>query len=71
MLKDVKCPVCGSKDILFEARVIVRFDVDEANIVNLISEYQDIDKSINRQKNFTCECQECYELFNYTKKNKE
>ena len=63
----IKCPSCGSTDVIAEAEVVVRFRVDDVDNVEIISEWSDVIEDIDNEVVYDCECEECGELFEYDK----
>ena len=64
----IKCPNCGSKNVVCEAEADIRFVVDDYGKIEIISDWEDIAEDIeNCNVVYRCECQECDEVFMYDK----
>ena len=59
----IKCPNCGSTDVIAEAKSIIRFRFNDCGNIEIISEWNDIVKQIQDKVAYNCECQECKNIF--------
>ena len=57
---DLKCPMCGSTDIVMEANVRIRFKRNENGAITIISDYVDIIEEL-KDCEFDFVCGECFE----------
>ena len=63
----IKCPVCGSTDIVAEVEVPIRFRINENDNIEILSEWNDIIERIDWEVVYDCECEECDKVFEYDK----
>ena len=61
----IKCPNCGSTDVIAEAEIIVRFRINDNGDVELVSEWSDVIEHIDYEVVYVCECEDCGERFEY------
>lgn len=57
---ELKCPICGSTDIVMEANVRIRFKHNESGAITIISDYADIIEEL-KDCEFDFVCGECFE----------
>ena len=68
----IKCPKCGSTDVICEAEADIRFVINEHDDIEIISDWEDIAEDIeNYNVVYRCECQDCCETFMYDKEDVE
>lgn len=62
---NLKCPICGSDDIIREADVTIRFRRDDEGNIMLVSDYADILEEIcdGEPRTVMGECQNCFGCF--------
>ena len=57
----IKCPKCGSGDVILECKTTVRFKINKRGNIKIVSEWQDVIEQIQNEIycGFNCECQKC------------
>ena len=48
-METIKCPNCGSTDVIAEAEIIVRFRINDNGDVEIVSEWSDIIEDIDKE----------------------
>ena len=64
-MEAIKCPNCGSTAVIAEAEVVVRFRINDNDNIEVVSEWSDIIEDIDKEVVYDCECEDCYERFEY------
>ena len=59
----IKCINCGGNNVIAEAKAIVRFKINKAGDIEIISDWSDIIEQINNKVVLNCECEDCSEHF--------
>ena len=62
-METIKCPNCGSTDVIAEAKSIIRFRFNEYRNIEIISEWSDIVEQIQDKVAYNFECQDCNHIF--------
>lgn len=60
----IKCPNCGSSNVICEAEATIRFMFNEKDNIEIISEWDSIIDELFWGTPYRCECQDCDEVFN-------
>ena len=59
----IKCPNCGSTNVICESDATIRFVFNEKGNIEIISEWDGIVDELFWDDSYRCECQACNEVF--------
>lgn len=59
----IKCPQCGSYNVICEAEVTIRFMFSKEGKYEIISDWDSLYDEIFWGTPYRCECQDCDEVF--------